>query len=56
MNFSFDLLGFDFLSDVSIYGVWIFSIKDSEDRHKSLFTLHYDSGYIRFELFFIRLH
>jgi hypothetical protein len=55
MGFSFDLFGFDFLPEVDMYGFWIFSIKDDEDLHRSLFCLHSDMGCIRLELAWMRV-
>lgn len=55
-NFSFDLFGFDWLTQDDIVGFWIGSFKNWEtDGQRSLLSIHYDQGLIRIDILFIRV-
>ena len=56
MNFSVDLLGFDYLPIDGIYGFWVCGVKDANDNHNSLLCVHYAEGEFRVEFLFMRLY
>ena len=55
MNFSFDLFGFDWLSDDRLFGFWLMSIENINSNHRSLLCFYSNDGTLRIELLWMKL-
>jgi len=50
---SFDLFGIDWIPSDSIYGFWLLSVNNWEDGLRSLFGVHLEEGYLRFNILYM---
>lgn len=58
MNFSFDIVGFDFIPEGNNFGFWLFQIKkyvDGESYSRSLLGIYYNDGLTLIDLFWIHI-
>ena len=53
---TFELFGFEWLRGERCYGLWVCMLRAwVPEGHRSLFLLHSEDGYVRFELFWTRI-